>query len=242
VQAGAPVRALLAGPNAPAVVLADGTTLHAAHVVSALPPEALAALLPACAAMPEPFRYLDRFEPSPYIACYLWFDRPIRMERFVAHLCTPGRLNYDFYDLTQIREGWAGRPTVTASNIIYSHRAAGMHDDAIVLATARELAELAPQAAQATLVHARVHRIPMAIPCPTVGFERMRPGARTPVPGLLLAGDWTQTQLPCSMESAVKSGFAAAEQVLADLGRPARIALAPRARDGVGAIVRPAGR
>jgi 15-cis-phytoene desaturase len=236
---GTRVAAVLGQSCVEGVALADGTRLPASTVISALPPQQLAPLLPPSWKAEEPFRHLDDFEPSPYISSYLWFDRPVGMERFVAHLYSPQRLNYDFYDLTQIRAGWTGRPTVSASNIIYSHRAAGMSDEEIVAATVRELAEFAPQAAKARLVHAQVHRIPMAIPCPTVGFERMRPPAGTKVPGLLLAGDWTQTHLPCSMESAVKSGLTAAEEVLASLGRPARLAVPLRPYDGVGAVARP---
>jgi 15-cis-phytoene desaturase len=239
VLAGTRVAAVLGQARVDGVALADGTRLPASTVISALPPQQLAPLLPAAMKAQEPFRHLDDFEPSPYISVYLWFDRPVGMERFVAHLYSTARLNYDFYDLTQIRSGWAGRSTVSASNIIYSHRAAGMSDEEIVAATVRELAEIAPQAAQARVVHARVHRIPMAIPCPTVGFERMRPPVETKLAGLLLAGDWTRTHLPCSMESAVKSGFTAAEEVLASLGRPARLALGLRPYDGVGAVARP---
>jgi 15-cis-phytoene desaturase len=117
-----------------------------------------------------------------------------------------------------------------------------MHDDEIVAATVRELAEFAPGAARAQVVHADVHRIPMAIPCPLVGFERLRPVARTRVDGLYLAGDWTRTHMPCSMESAVKSGYVAAEEVLADAGRPGRIALGARLYDGIGSVVRPLAR
>jgi 15-cis-phytoene desaturase len=239
VLASAKVSEVLGSARAQGVVLGDGSVLHAGHVVSAVPPQALAQLLPQRWRNAAPFIRLGAFEPSPYISTYLWFDRPLGMERFVSHLCTPERLNYDFYDLTQIRQGWAGRPTVTASNIIYSHRAERLGDDEVVAATVRELAEYVPAAAKAKVVHARVHRIPMAIPCPLVGFERMRPAARTPVPGLLLAGDWTRTHLPCSMEAAVRSGWSAAELVLADAGRPVKVALAPRRYDGMGALVRP---
>ncbi|QNA89368.1 hypothetical protein G4G28_14390 [Massilia sp. Dwa41.01b] len=220
------------------MLLADGARLRADVVVSALPPMALAPLLDRdrqrAAALPA----LDWFEPSPYICCYLWFDRDIKAERFTSHLWSPERLNYDFYELGQIRHGWAGRPSVIASNIIYSHRAAHMDDDAIVAATVRELAEFAPDAASAKLLHARVHRVPMAIPCPLVGFEERRPAQRTPLPGLVLAGDWTQTRMPCTMEGAVKSGFLAAEVVLADLGRPETLAIEARLYDGLAGVVR----
>jgi 15-cis-phytoene desaturase len=237
VLTGCAVREVLGAERVEGVRLADGSTLHAPHVVSAVPAQAVRGLLPPAWRDAAPFARLDTVEPSPYISCYLWFDRPIAIERFWSHLYSPDRLNYDFYDLTQIRHGWSGRPTVIASNIIYSHRAHALSDDEIVQATVRELAEFAP-AAQAKLVHARVHRIPQAIPCPLPGFEALRPGARTPIPGLVLAGDWTRTALPCTMESAARSGALAAEQVLAERGRPARIAIEARAYDGIAGAVR----
>ncbi|MFL6674554.1 MAG: FAD-dependent oxidoreductase [Massilia sp.] len=238
VLTGAAVRAIVGGERAAGVVLADGTRLHAEQVVSAVPPQALGPLAPPSCQDRAPFDALGTFEPSPYISCYLWFDRKLATERFFSHLWSPGRLNYDFYDLSQIRYGWEGRPTVVASNIIYSHRAHGMSDDEIVQASVRELAEFAPDATQAKLVHADVHRIPMAIPCPTVGFERKRPASRTPMRGLFLAGDWVQTHMPCTMESAVKSGWMAAEQVLAARGMPAQLAIPARQYDGIAGLVR----
>lgn len=60
----------------------------------------------------------------------------------------------------------------------------------------------------------------MAIPAPRPGSESLRPGTRTPVDGLFLAGDWLATGLPASMESAVRGGWMAAEAVLEEAGRP----------------------
>lgn len=220
------------------VVLADGSHLPARQVVSALPPQDLDAVLPRRWRGRAPFDALPRVEPSPYVCCYLWFDRDIKAERFATHLWSPGRLNYDFYDLCQIRKGWRGRPTVIASNIIYSHRAHHLDDAEIVRRTVAELAEIAPRAAQARLLHADVHRVPMAIPCPLVGFERMRPPARSPVPGLTLAGDWTRTHMPCTMEGAAKSGFMAAEAVLAERGVRADLAIDARLYDDLAGMAR----
>lgn len=220
------------------VVLADGTQIPAQQVVSAVPPRDLASLLPSGWRGRTPFHALDRFEPSPYVCVYLWFDRDIQAERFASHLWSPGRLNYDFYDLSQIRQGWRGRPTVIASNIIYSHRAHGLDDAGIVRRTVAELAEIAPRAAGARLLHADVHRVPMAIPCPTVGFEGLRPPARSPLPGLTLAGDWTRTAMPCTMEGAAKSGYLAAEEVLRARGIRARLAIEARMYDDIAGLVR----
>lgn len=220
------------------VVLADGAHIPSRQVVSALPPQDLASVLPAQWRDRAPFAQLARYEPSPYVCVYLWFDRDIGAERFATHLWSPERLNYDFYDLSQIRQGWRGRPTVIASNIIYSHRAHHLGDGEIVRRTVEELAEIAPRAARARLLHADVHRVPMAIPCPVIGFEGMRPGSRSPVPGLTLAGDWTRTRMPCTMEGAVKSGYIAAETVLEQYGIGAHLATEARMYDDLAGIAR----
>lgn len=236
----APVRAFIerAG-RAAGVALADGRTIEARWCVAALPPQDLAPLLPAAWRAREPaLGRLDELAPDPYISVYLWFDRRLTRERYWARLWAPENLGYDFFDLTNIRRGWEGRPSVIAANIMYSRRAAGLSDREIVAATVRELAELAPEAPRARLRHARVHRIPMAIVCPYPGTERKRPPARTAVPGLWLAGDWTGTGLPASMESAVRSGWLAAEEILARAGRPASLALALPEPEGLARLAR----
>ena len=228
---GAHARTLTQRDGLHVVVLQDGREVVARHCVCALPPQELEALAPGLAET-------RAFQPSPYISTYLWLDRKITDERFWALLWKPDRLNTDFYDLARIRPGWEGRPSVIASNIIYSHRAAHMDDAAIVQATLREAAEFAREAGNARVVHADVHRIPMAIACPKPGTEEKRPATQTRVPGLLLAGDWTRTRLPSSMESAVRSGYLAAEAVLADVGRPRLLAHAPKPTDGLAGAVR----
>jgi squalene-associated FAD-dependent desaturase len=55
------------------------------------------------------------------------------------------------------------------------------------------------------------------------GIDAKRPRARTEIDGLFLAGDWTATGWPATMEGAVRSGYAAAEQLLVNLDRPTRI-------------------
>jgi phytoene dehydrogenase-like protein len=214
-----------AGDTATGVRLEDGRLLQARWIVSALPPRDLLPLLPrAWSSQHRTFRDLDRFAPSPYISTYLWFDRKLTREPFWANVWSPQTLNYDFYDLSNIRQGWRRRDSLITSNLIYSKRADGMSDEEIVAATIAELSQYLPSAVQARLIHARVHRIPMAIPAPYPGSERLRPRNATPVAGLFLAGDWTHTGLPASMESAVRSGWLAAELVLADAGRPQSIA------------------
>jgi len=225
------VRAVESAADKHQITLDDGRQLAARYCVCAVPPSDLGALGAELADTAA-------FEPSPYISCYLWFDRKLTTERFWALLWSVERLNYDFYDLSNIRPGWERRPSVIASNIIYSHRAAGMDDAAIVQATQAEICLFLPEASRARLIHADVHRIPMAIAGPKPGTELKRPPTRTQVPRLYLAGDWTRTALPSSMESAVRSGFLAAEAIWTDIGRPRRLAHAVRPTEGLAGLVR----
>ncbi|MEO5573186.1 MAG: FAD-dependent oxidoreductase [Gammaproteobacteria bacterium] len=207
------------------VQLANGSRLAARFCVSTLPPHALREIIPyEWLAKPGVFANLAHFEPISYISVYLWFDRKLTREQFWARVYSPQDLNCDFYDLSNINVGWQGRPSVIASNIIYSQRLAGLTDIEIIERTLAELTEFLPQAARARMVHTAIHRIPLAIHTPRPGNESLRPSTRTPINGLLLAGDWVQTRLPYSMESAVASGWLAAEQVLADIGRPQKLA------------------
>lgn len=225
------------------VRLADGRTIRARFCVAALPPQVLRRLArPAWIQRHRSFADLVHFLPVPYVSVYLWFDRKLTEQQFWARTFVATDLNCDFYDLSNIHTGWQQRPSVIASNIIYCHRAEAMSDDAIVAATRAELAEYLPGAATARLVHARVHRIPMAIHAPHPGTEGRRPDVRTPVRGLFLAGDWIQTNFPASMESAVASGWMAAEQIHADLGQPRQLRVSQPPVEGLMQLVRQVGR
>lgn len=216
------------------VLLADGRSLETRHCVSTVPPQALLRLLPpqTVAAHPE-FQSLTDYVPSPYVSTYLWFSQKLTQERFWARVWMPDNLNYDFYDLSNIRPSWSGRGSLIATNIIGNEKVAHWDDESVIAATLDELAEFAPEATDANLRHARVHRIPMAIPAPEPGFERRRPAVRSPLNGLYLAGDWTATAVPASMESAARSGWLAAEAAGRDRGCPLRLALPLRPMQGV---------
>jgi 15-cis-phytoene desaturase len=210
------------------VRLKGGRELRAWHCVLAVPPHALRGLLP----FDLPGAAPQWYEPSPYISCYLWFDRVLTNDVFWAQPWPVTRLNTDFYDLSKIRRFGFSGGSVIASNVIWSHRAAGLSDEAIVDVTLQELAARCDVPPYGHLVAQAIHRIPMSVPAPLPGAERHRPAAVVG-DGLFLAGDWTRTELPACMESAARSGALAAQAVLARCGRPQAIALAPPAMDGM---------
>ncbi len=225
------------------VQLADGTEVRARTTIAALTPMALRHLArPTWIDRIAMFRDLVRFQPCPYVSVYLWFDRKLTELSFWAREYDVNDLCCDFYDMANINPDIWGPGSVITTNIIYSSRADGMSDEAIVAAVVRELAEFLPQAASAELRHSAVHHIPMAIHCPHPGTEALRPEQRPPVSGLLLAGDWMRTGRPASMEGAVYSGYRAAEEALSDAGTRRSMVIEYDSYEGIAGLYALAGR
>jgi uncharacterized protein with NAD-binding domain and iron-sulfur cluster len=96
--------------------------------------------------------------------------------------------------------------------------------DVIAMAV-RELAEFFPEAKSAKLERAHVVKEVRATFSAKPRWEARRPQARTNIANLFLAGDWTRSGWPATMEGAVRSGYAAADAVMANTGRESRFLL-----------------
>jgi uncharacterized protein with NAD-binding domain and iron-sulfur cluster len=162
-------------------------------------------------------------EPAPITGVHLWFDRPITSLR---HAVLVGRLsqwlfNRGWSNDVARQEAAAGEPGHYYQVVISASRSlAGRTSESVAQEVCQELAAIWPAAREARLLHSRVVTEPHAVFSTRPDFELLRPAQRTSVPGLLLAGDWTVTGWPATMEGAVRSGRLAAEGVLAQLGRP----------------------
>jgi|SRR5579872_1610505 len=104
-----------------------------------------------------------------------------------------------------------------------SRRWAGVAQETIVEAALADVRACLPEARCARLLRSRVIRWPKATFSPLPGVEALRPDQRSPVAGLYVAGEWTRTGWPSTMESAARSGYLAAERVLEDAGRQVRL-------------------
>ena len=96
----------------------------------------------------------------------------------------------------------------------------------IIALALRELAEFFPAVKEARLEKAQVIKEVRATFSARPGLEQLRPGAATPLRNFFLAGDWTRSGWPATMEGAVRSGYIAAEAVCAAAGSPRRFLLA----------------
>ena len=149
---------------------------------------------------------------SPIVTVNLWLDRPVLPDAFVG---LPGRTMQWVFDTAQIRRGTTPESSQAHLSLVSSGAEAVLRqsNDALIALAWRELREAVPEAAAASQVRATVVREPQASFSLAPG-QPARPGTRTAVAGLLLAGDWVDTGLPATIESAVVSGHLAADDIL----------------------------
>lgn len=197
------------------VRFAGGTPMEADAVVSALPPSALRKILPQSHALELAAR-LDRFRMSPILSVNLWFDRPFCGDDFTALLGT--RYQWVFNKAAILAR--AGIEAQYISLIISAaYDALDRPNEELVRWAEEEVKGSFPEMETAKLLRSQVVREREATVSLGVGMERFRPGSRCELRNLFLAGDWTATGLPATLESAVVSGEACAREVLTCMKR-----------------------
>ncbi|MEN3583433.1 hydroxysqualene dehydroxylase HpnE [Streptomyces sp. ZYX-F-203] len=189
----------------------DGEILADA-VVLAVPQREALGLLPE-GAVEEPGR-LSRIGTSPILNVHVVFDRKVLEAPFLAALGTPVQWVFDRTSASGLRRGQYLALSQSAARDEIDRPVAALRDRYLP-----ELRKVLPGARTAEVVDFFVTRERTATFAPAPGVERLRPGARTRAPGLCLAGAWTATGWPATMESAVRSGVTAAAAALAALGR-----------------------
>ncbi|WP_432138752.1 hydroxysqualene dehydroxylase HpnE [Streptomyces sp. bgisy154] len=198
-------------------VQVPGETLHTDAVVLAVPQREAHDLLPQ-GALDAPERLLE-IGTAPILNVHVVYDRKVLDAPFLAALGTPVQWVFDRTDAAGLLDG--GRRA--GQYLALSQSAARDEIDAPVAVLRErylpELRRLLPAARGAEVTDFFVTRERTATFAPAPGVGRLRPGARTKAPGLYLAGSWTSTGWPATMESAVRSGVSAAEAALGALGR-----------------------
>jgi len=189
--------------------LRDGRRMTAPVYLSAVPPQGLFPILPLAVRRDVPaLAAIERLASSPIVSVHVWFDRPLLADDFVGFVGTQTHWCFN-------RDKITGRDPRGGSYLTFVSSGAralvDLEADAIVAATLADARRLIPGAAQASVRHTQVVREKFATMSPTVEAARLRPPAATPLPNFFLAGDWTATGLPATIESAVESGHRAAE-------------------------------
>ena len=148
---------------------------------------------------------------APITTVHLWYDREITGLEHAVLLDT--RIQWMFQK-SKIRRWPIERGTYLELVISASFAEIGMTREAILAAALKELRLFFPAVRGATLVRSAVLKEARATFSVVPGFDRWRPGQATASPGLFVAGDWTRTEWPSTMEGAVRSGRLAAGEVL----------------------------
>ena len=145
---------------------------------------------------------ISEFEHSPITGIHLWFDRPITD---LPHATLLDRTIQWMYDKGG---GRYVQLVVSASRSLVE-----MPRNEVIALAVRELGEFFPAVREARLEKAHVVKEVRATFSARPGLEALRPGATTGYRNLFLAGDWTRSGWPATMEGAVRSGYRAAEAV-----------------------------
>jgi uncharacterized protein with NAD-binding domain and iron-sulfur cluster len=203
-----PVQQLRVENGRVAGAVVDGTTVAADAYIVAVPFERVSGLIP------ELNLNLSGFDHSPITGIHLWFDRVITdlphatlLDRTIQWMFNKG-------------QGRHIQLVVSASRSL-----TGMGRNEVIALALKELGEFFPAAKEAKLERAHVVKEVRATFSASPGLEAHRPGNATAISNLFLAGDWTRSGWPATMEGAVRSGYLAAEAVTAALGEQQRFLL-----------------
>ena len=221
----------------------DGEVIRADGVVLAVPPEIAALLLATAAGQPGtgqpgpagqglrdevaeaagqrgvpggrppgPAQWLQ-IGTSPIVNVHVVYDRRVTRLPFAAAVDSPVQWVFDRTGPSGLREGQYLAISLSAADAYADVPAMRLRERFL-----RALAELFPAAAQARVVDCFVTRERRATMRQVPGVGRLRPGAATAVPGLVLAGAWTDTGWPDTMEGAVRSGLNAVRELRRSMG------------------------
>jgi squalene-associated FAD-dependent desaturase len=217
VRVRAAVRAIVPGEDGRVAVQFEGERLEADAVVVAVPHDAAAGLLPP-GALPNPRRLLD-LGTSPIVNIHVVYDRRVMDQPFVAGIRTPVQWVFDRTEPSGLDTGGQ----YLAISLSGAAREIAERTEDLRRRFIPALQALFPRAGGARVESFFVTREHAATFRQAPGTAALRPGPVTGIPGLFLAGAWTDTGWPATMEGAVRSGLAAARAALIRVGRTRRL-------------------
>jgi len=207
-----------------AALFDDGREETADAFILALPHLALSELLPESVKRTDTaLGNLDKIIDAPITGVHLWFDRQVMTEPFITLLDTTTQW---IFNKTALYAGANGAAPATNKGQYLQLVISASYDflqkprQEIIDLCLKEVRHALPAAREANLLKATVIKEAAATFSPQPGVDRWRPMQQTSIGGLFLAGDWTATGWPATMEGAVRSGYLAAEAVLRLAGTP----------------------
>lgn len=193
-------------------IVGEGWRLPAHGIVLAIPHDDTARLLPR-EALADPGR-LDALGWSPIVNVHVSYDRAVMRHPFVAGVGTCVQWVFDRTEQSGLTGGQYIAVSLSAADAYVERTTADLRSEFLPA-----LEELLPRARGARVTDFFVTRERRATFRSSPGSGALRPGPRTRLDRLFIAGAWTDTGWPATMEGAVRSGFVAARETLIALGR-----------------------
>ena len=235
-----PLRGLrFEGNRLKSVVFDEGREEMADAVVLALPHGTLDELLPEEVKRDNPdLAQIGKIADAPITGVHLWFDREVMSEPYLTLLETTTQWIFNKSMLSGSRNGTGRGPGQYLQLVISaSYDLLEKPRQEIIDLCLAEVRQALPLAGRANLLKATVIKEARATFSPQPGVDRWRPTQQTSVKGMFLAGDWTATGWPATMEGAVRSGYMAAEAVLRVAGTPREFLKPDLPADGLAGIL-----
>ena len=195
------------------VLLSNNERIEGTTVISSVPYFVLREMMDN-ALIEEHFPAVNNFTSAPIVSINLWYDNPVMEAEFVGLLDSP--IEWVF-NKNAIGGGSPSGLHHLALVISGAHEASKMPKEILVELAIIEMKKNFPKAKTQEPVHSYVIKEQHATISLTVGMTAQRPSHQTGIKGFYLAGDWTATGLPATIESAVKSGQECAELINSNL-------------------------
>lgn len=185
-----------------------GDLLTADWYLSTVPFDRLLDLLPAETVSAHPyFSSLRHLETSPITSVHLWYKEPVMRQSNVVLVDCVGQW---IFNRGEVQPGEHYLQVVVSA----ARQFRGLGHEEVKQRIVEEIGRLFPEASPDRLIRGRVVTEHAATFSAVPGVDRWRPQQQSPIGNLLVAGDWTATGWPATMEGAVRSGHLAAEAIL----------------------------
>jgi squalene-associated FAD-dependent desaturase len=195
------------------VRLRDGRRIEASNFISAVPAPQLLRLLPENAVADPFFSRFAGLSSSPIICVHVWLDREVTNSPFIGFIGTTTQWLFNKRQIFAQRG--EAHPGYLSFVISGARKLVDRGNQEILDIVINDLHAMIPASREATVVKSLVLKEKNATMAPDLRSHELRPTAKTPIANFFLAGDWIQTELPATIESAVISGRAAAAAVVA---------------------------
>ena len=213
IEKGIEASALLTGDNSVSGVKSkDGRVFRGDYYISAVPNYSAQRLLAGARLLGTEFNFVpaELLKPSPIISIHLLFNKSLIEQTFAALLNSP--IQWVFNKEKIFRDtSYRGLLSLVISG---AHQYIDVPSEKLVEMALRELKKVFPDTSPARLLCSKVIKERQATFSPQPGVDKFRPSQKTSIKNLFLAGDWTDTGLPATIEGAVLSGHKCAKAIV----------------------------